>query len=411
MNNVSVAGQPPWRTIAVRLSEFLVVAFCTLAFALTVLGIGHSLLEKNAPGKRDFVEYWSTSHLLANHVNPYDSAALLATERSIGLPADVSVMVLPNPPIALLFVAPLHFLPAATALWVWCFALVLCLGVSITAVRRLHSRPGSTLDLLGYSFAPVLCCLLMGQMSMLVLLGLALFLCWNNTRPTAAGCALCLCLLKPHLLLPFAVVLLVWAVQTRKYKLLAGSLIGLAAAIAVVLALDHHAFAQYSAMMAAARVDKTPIPCLSNALRRAIAPDAMWLQYLPATLGSIWALDYYRRRRTSWDWATHGSLLVLVSFAVAPYSWLTDQCILLPVILHGLYVTRSRVIVVALALASAGLQLSIFAGGTRLMHSPLVLWTVPVWIAWYILAVQKDHREPSPAVPVEPRERTAILPA
>lgn len=394
MNNASAVSARPWRTIAVRLSEFLVVAFCTLTFALTVLGIGHSLLEKNAAGQRDFVEYWSTSHLLANHVNPYDSAALLATERSIGLPADVSVMVLPNPPIALLLVAPLHFLPAATALWAWCFALVLCLGISVTAIRRLHSRPATTLDLLGYSFAPVLFCLLMGQMSMLILLGLALFLYWQNTRPTAAGCALCLCLLKPHLLLPFAVVLLVWSVQTRKYRVLAGSVIGLTAAIAVVLALDPHAFAQYSAMMAAARVDKTPIPCLSNALRRAIAPDAMWLQYLPAALGSLWALDYYRRRRTSWDWATHGSLLVLVSFAVAPYSWLTDQCVLVPVILHGLYLTRSRTIVIALGLASAVLQLSIFGGGTRLMHSPLVLWTVPVWIAWYIFAVRHSHAEP-----------------
>jgi hypothetical protein len=405
MNNASAAGLRPWRTIAVRLSEFLVVAFCTLAFALTLLGVLHSILEKNAAGKRDFVEYWSTSHLLAKHVNPYDSTALLETERGIGLPADVSVMVLPNPPIALLFVAPLDLLPAATALWVWCFALVLCLGVSVAAVRRVHSRSSSTLDLLGYSFAPVLCCLLMGQMSMFILLGLALFLVWNNTRPIAAGCALCLCLLKPHLLLPFAVVLLVWAVQTSKYRLLVGSVIGLTVAIAGVLALDHHAFAQYSAMMAAARVDKTPIPCLSNALRRAIAPDAMWLQYLPAALGSIWALEYYRRRRNSWDWASHGSLLALVSFAVAPYSWLTDQCVLVPVILHGLYVTRSRAIVAALSLASAVLQLSIFGGGTRLMHSPLVLWTVPVWIAWYILAVQKSDGEPSraaPAIAAEP---------
>jgi hypothetical protein len=394
MNNAAAVSLPDRRGIARKLFEFLVVGFCTLAFALTALAILHSLVAKNAAGKRDFVEYWSTSQLLASHANPYDGVSLLAMERSIGLPADVTVMVLPNPPIALLFVAPLHYLPPATALLLWCFALLLCLAISITAVRRLHSRSGSGLDLLGYSFAPALCCLLMGQMSMLVLLGLALFLYWNNTRPFAAGCALCLCVLKPHLLLPFAIVLLIWAVQTRKYKLLAGSAIGLALTVMAVIALDHHAFAEYSAMMTAARVDRTPIPCLSNALRRAIAPDAMWLQYLPAALGSIWALEYYRRHRTSWDWASHGSLLVLVSFVVAPYSWLTDQVILIPAILHALYVTRSRALVAALGLASAVLQLFIFGGGTRLMHSPWLLWTVPIWIGWYLLAVQSSHREP-----------------
>src|SRR6185312_3784958 len=164
-------------------AEFLVVAFCTLAFVLTAGGILFSLLQKNAAGQRDFVEYWSTSRLLANHVNPYDGVALLAQERSIGLPPDASVMVLPNPPIVLLFVAPLRYLPPSSALLLWCSAMLLCLVASVQAVRRIHDRPNTALDLLGYSFAPALCCLLIGQISMLILLGLALFLYWHNTHP------------------------------------------------------------------------------------------------------------------------------------------------------------------------------------------------------------------------------------
>jgi hypothetical protein len=100
---------------------------------------------------------------------------------------------------------------------------------------------------------------------------------------------------------------------------------------------------------------------------------------------------------------------VLVSFVVAPYSWLTDQVILIPVILHGLYVTRSRALVAALALASAVLQLSILGGATHLMHSPMVQCTVLVWIGWYLLAVQSGHREPLQVTPVPAGEPVSAI--
>ena len=153
-------------------------------------------------------------------------------------------------------------------------------------------------------------------------------------------------------------------------------------------------------MMIAARVDKVAMPCLSNVLRRGIAPDAMWIQYVPVALGCLWALNYYRRHRSEWDWLSHGSLLMLVSLLVAPYTWLTDQVVLIPALLHGLSVTRSKALVAVLALASASMQLSIFRGGTHLLHSSFVVWTAPVWLAWYLLAVRDRTQERAPAAAI-----------
>ena len=129
----------------------------------------------------------------------------------------------------------------------WCSLLLAGLIASVWAVRRLHERPATTLDLVVYFFAPALCCLLTGQMSMLILVGLAFFLLWNGSRPMLAGCALAFCILKPHLLLPFGAVLLVWSFQTRRYRP-AGrrqSSPALTIAAAAALALDPHAFADY----------------------------------------------------------------------------------------------------------------------------------------------------------------------
>ena len=115
-------------------------------------------------------------------------------------------------------------------------------------------------------------------------------------------------------------------------------------------------------MMSTLRIDSLAIPCLSIVLRRIISPNTTWLQYLPSALGCIWALAYFRRHREDWDWMEHGSLLMLVSVLVAPYTWLMDQAILIPALLHAAYLTRSRSLVAILALASAVIEIGALRG-------------------------------------------------
>jgi hypothetical protein len=88
-------------------------------------------------------------------------------------------------------------------------------------------------------------------------------------------------------------------------------------------------------------------------LRQWVYPHTLWIQSLPFVSGCIWALVYYYKRRHVWDWATHGSVLMLVSVLVAPYTWFMDQVILIPAILAGAYSTNSRAWIAVLALMSA----------------------------------------------------------
>jgi hypothetical protein len=174
--------------------------------------------------------------------------------------------------------------------------------------------------------------------------------------------------------------------------------------------LDPSAWAQYHRMMTASRYDKLPIPCLSIVLRQSISPNTLWLQYVPAVIGCIWALAYFWKHRRSWDWVHHGSLLMLVSVLVAPYTWIVDQAVLMPALLHGIYVTRSRPLLAILALASAVLEIAPLRG-KALMQSAFYLWTVPTWLVWYLLATRSARRQTADAPPVAVERVTAVIEA
>jgi hypothetical protein len=113
----------------------------------------------------------------------------------------------------------------------------------------------------------------------------------------------------------------------------------------------------------------------------------MWLEYVPAAAGCVWAIYFYWRRRDSWDWMEDGAVLMLVSILVAPYEWPTDQALLIPALLVGVYRATSWTQLGTLALASAMVEFATLAGIG--MHSLLYLWTSPCWLAWYLYVSAK----------------------
>lgn len=101
-------------------------------------------------------------------------------------------------------------------------------------------------------------------------------------------------------------------------------------------------------------------------------------------LACIWAAVHYWRRRAAWDWKTNGSLLMLVSLLTAPYCWIYDQCLVVPALLGGVYVTRSRRLLLILALAVFAMDIEMICGAR--VTSLLYLWTAPAWLVWYLVA-------------------------
>jgi hypothetical protein len=365
-------------------AELSIATVSGLALALIAMFLCVVPLAGDIAGARDFVVYWATGQQLVHHANPYDAEAMMRIERSAGLAPGYGVLYMRNPPWALPLALPLGLVGPRTGAFLWSLVLLACLAVSAHLIRLMCGSPGNRIHWLGFSFAPALVCLLVGQTSLFALLGLALFLRLHRTRPFAAGLSLWLCALKPHLFLPFGVVLLAWVLVSRSYRLLAGVAVAIIASCAAAFCLYPAAWTHYLEMMRAPAVEKEFIPCLSDSLRFGLNPQAAWLQYLPAAVGCAWALGYFWRRRQAWNWMKDGSLLMLVSIFAAPYCWLYDQALAIPALLQGAYATRARPLLAVLALASIPIEVELVCGIR--ITSALYLWTAPTWLAWYILA-------------------------
>jgi len=378
----SQIATPPASNLSKKLMR-VIVACALLAVCAGILAL--AMTSDNA-ANRDVVSYWAAGQRLVHGADPYDASAIFALEKSAGWHA-TRPLIMRNPPFALFLTIPLGFVGAKTGAVLWSLLILVCLMAAIRLLRGINGCPKDRLHLIGYCFAPVLACLLAGQTSVFALLGLTLFLYFHRTWPLLAGAALLLCALKPHLFLPFGVVLFAWIIANRTYRVLSGAALALSIACVVPLIFDSSIYPHYAAMARTAGIEAEFVPTLSELLRIVIQPEAAWLQFLPVFAGCLWAFWYFHRRRNEWNWHTHGSLLMLVSLLVAPYSWFTDQVVLLPAILQAIYSAaaspqdRSLLWFVAID----GVALIEVLRGVQL-DSALYLWTPVAWLVWYLIA-------------------------
>ncbi len=369
----------PLRVLAA--AAIVAAGFC---YMVCIYSIG--LSDKNA-SQRDFISYWAAGQQLMRGANPYDFEAVSRLERAAGREDNQPFLIMRNPPIAFFLALPLGLVSPKTGLILWLFALFTCLSISIWILWLLFGRPNNRYHLFGFVFAPTLACLMAGQFGIFLLLGVVLFFYFHHFRPFFAGTALLLCSLKPHLFLPCAVVLLVWSVNQKTYRILAGLFSALLASCALTFYFDVHAWSQYSHMMRTGGALNESVPALSVALRFLIDRNAVWLQFLPQTAACGWALWYFWKRRDRWSWIDHGLLLLLVSAMCTPFGWLTDETMVLPAVLYGIYcAAESGRSLLPLGLIAGIALIELFAGVQII--SPYYLWTTPAWLAWYLYATR-----------------------
>lgn len=367
------------------LAVFTIFLFTTVVcVGVACVGIGLA-----RPAGHDTQWFWAAGKLLAHGKNPYNREAIRQIELGMGVPLrGRDVLMVLNPPYTFFLLIPLGLLGARAAVVAWSALLLAFLIVSVKAVCASVEGPyRSSYLLLAWFFAPAICCIEVGQTGLITLAGLALFLWLQERRPAWAGAALSLCATKPHLLIPFGVALLAWMALRRKWAVVWGAAAALAVESLVAMAFDPHIWSQYRMMLRTEPFVGKPISTLGVGLRMALDRNALWLEFVPAALGCAWVLWYFWRNRERWNWQTHGSLVTLVSVAVAPYAWITDQVLAIPAILFALLGGRK------LRKGSVALLMAIIAAKELQMiltRSFLSRWDAAVavaWLAWYLYAV------------------------
>jgi hypothetical protein len=349
-------------------------------------------LRRNV-SKRDSIAYWAAGRLLLDGQDPYDSNAVLGLETQQGY-TDAKPLVLRTPPWSLFLVLPLGLM---SAFWAW----LAWVGFSLAAfVFSLHlcwkiygsdARPPRFFWLLGYLFAPVPACLVAGQMGMVLLLGIMLFLWWEPRHPFLAGAVLILPLAKPHLLVLFWLIFAFWLVSRKQWAVAIGLVSAFLVAVAIALAFRPVVFQNYRDMLHQAAIGSEFIPALSGVLRLLFFHRLFWVQFIPMVAALIWSAWFYYVNRTRWDWRKQGLAIMVVSVLTTPYAWLTDEVVLIPAVLQAaLWIDsareritwRSKVAMTVFACFNGLLLLILWF---KIPFSTgIYFWSSLVWFAWYV---------------------------
>lgn len=348
-----------------------VVAGIVLCSALWVL-VGPGLTN-------DFVEYWAAGSLQLAGDNPYDPVAMLELEQAVGYAGDRVVMML-NPPPVLTFVMPFGALPYRTAALLWLTLLGSALVWSCTILWDLAGGEPRRLWMV-YTcciwFVPTLLSLLLGQISILPLLGLALFMRFlRDGEMLAAGMATVLLAVKPHLVYLVGIAIIVWWIRSRDMWFLSGVVLAGAFCCLVPLVFNPRVYEEFMLFDRWELLKDYSSSTLGAALRLTFGEiDRFRLQFLPMIPGLAYlVVRLWNRRSEEWDWEQEMPMLVAVSVATAAYGWVFDQVLLL--------VTAIPMVIVSIR--ERGWRLAVLVGfGTATLIAALSMALLDVNYFWY----------------------------
>jgi hypothetical protein len=384
-----------------------------MAVLLTAIAIGVLVTHRDRirvnVGQRDYIQYWAGAKLLVHGGNPFDAERVLELEQNEGYTADRPV-VIRTPPWSLPLFLPLGWM---SAFWGWVLWMAASAAALWFAVRQCWALLGRTPEsrslcvVLGYTFPPVLACLLAAQIGLLLLLGIILFLMWEEKRPLAAGAALLLPFAKPHLLVFFWVGLAFWVVLQKRFKVAAGLVIATAAATLVALLFDHSAFQHYFEFLDSAAIQGEFIPTLSGVLRLLFFRNYFRMQFVPLALGLVWCVWFCVKNRKNWSWRDHGLTVMVVSILTTPYGWLTDEVVLLPAILvaaHAILGGKKKMGVgdrIAIGVFGLLNWIMLMLVALRIpLTIGIYFWSGTLWFAWYLYGLKRRESGDVPTAEV-----------
>jgi hypothetical protein len=185
--------------------------------------------------------------------------------------------------------------------------------------------------LLAFTFVPTFLTLYLGQIAAVLLAGAVLFLRFERRgHDFLAGAATLLLAAKPHLFLFFWLALGLWAVDRRRWTVLAGGAVAGLAATGVALLLDPGVLGQYREMLTATPPVQYRSPTWGTVLRLLFGEERFGLQFLAPLAGVVWFVPMWLRHRRTWDWGERLPALLFASLLTAPYgAWPFDLVVLL----------------------------------------------------------------------------------
>jgi hypothetical protein len=370
-----------------------IVIDVALAGLILWILVSHQEKIRSTAANRDSIQYWAAGTLLIHRSNPYSVPDVQALESGQGYAAKRPLMVR-MPPWSVWMTLPEGLLSSywAWVLWISCLFASLVISMRITwRVYGNGSRPPDIFHLAGYLSAPVAACLVTGQVGTILLLGTAAFFLLEKDHPFWAGAALLLPMEKPHIFVHVWLVLVFWVLREKRWALLGGTVTAFLIANCIGLAFDPAIFRHYREMLHQQAIQNEFIPSLSGVMRALFFRRIFQVQFVPMILGLLWSLWFYWKNRSTWNWPQHGLAVLIACVLTTPYSWMTDEVVVLPAILQGvIWLHRARLDwgsrFVILVFVFLDLLLLVMLGARIPLTHASYFWSSLLWGGFYLYA-------------------------
>ncbi len=309
---------------------------------ICILGIIFALfiqVRTSGAGSSDFLAYWSASHLVVSGGNPYDHKSLSDLEQSVdpqlGAQGEVFLNTW-NPPWLLLLFVPFGLLPYHIAALLWVFCNTLIIGLAIILAWRICTGDNKSRWLLYvflacYIFGVTIAYLVIGQITALVLIGLlsSIFLI-DREQDFLAGASLLLITIKPHIVYFFFLILLVWIIQNRRWKIIAGLAVAVAVPLIAYWIIDPGWIADYVSLLRSMPYSLIYTSTLGSFM------SALFNIKIFYFLGILLLLLIRPLLQVLKDegWLTVLNISLLISLPLSPFGFTFDQIVLLPAIIQ-----------------------------------------------------------------------------
>jgi hypothetical protein len=302
-------------------------------------------LQHPRVGAVDYLQYWSASQLFANGGNPYDIAQLTALEvkawdsnlrGDLGLP-----VVMYNPPLVFSFIFFLQWFSFESFRAWWCLGIFFFVVASTAMlfhrnIVQVQSRAHLyALVAVLLSFPPFYALAFYGQLSHLLLLSFCGCIFFGLSRvehfcgSLLAGLALSVSLVKPHILWFVYALLAIQSLRQKQCKTIVGFALGTCFWLLAPLLVSPDLLVQYWHFL-----DTPPVlwrtATVGSWVQHFSNSYELWIKLLPTVAFACCAALAFSRRWLSTS--SRDSLMILfpLSLAFAPYGWVYDQIVLLP---------------------------------------------------------------------------------
>ena len=333
---------------------------------------------------QDFAQYWTAAHLVRQ--NPYSFHQVSDFQHAHGILADPP-LVLKNPPWAIPFILPLGWFSYRAAFAVWTLLSILIFAACNRAIwGELNRGPSLIPLLLPLLFGPTIVQLMLGQWTVLVFLGVVVFLIAAERHSDwVAGASLVLLLGKPHVTLLFLLAILLWALQQKRWRIFVACSLALVSASLAVELLNPHIWAQFVERTSRVVHESEAYPNVGGILYKISGVHLLGL--LPQVAGLIWLVFYWRRHRRNWQWMEHGTMVLLCSVVCSYYSYPYDEILAIPALLVASQSANRRAFLIAFLVTNAGYALYIMQIAGYFGFGYMFLWwTALGWLATSVLA-------------------------